>query len=68
MINALVHETIIDQRRTVETPHQMIECLKDFTAGCDDDLDQSYVVEIVLEVLSDGSHKYSIRIRAAERV
>lgn len=68
MINALAHEVTIEDKRTVETAAQMIECLKAFTDGCEDYLDESYVVESVLERLSDGSAKYSIRIRLAERV
>lgn len=68
MANALVHEVSVESRRAVDTVDQLIDALKNECAGCSDELDNTYMVELLREVLSDKSVKYSIRIREAEAV
>jgi hypothetical protein len=68
--NALVHGVEVEASETVETIDQLIDWLTIYGDGGEDSanvLDATYVVELVLEKLSDSSELRSIRIRLAER-
>jgi hypothetical protein len=66
-INTLIHQTEIEARETVETADRLSAWLAVFGPDAND-LDETYVVELVVEKLSDRSEKRSIRIRLAEQV
>lgn len=66
-INALVHQVTVIDKATFETADQLKDML-DQRAVETQEFDETYVLEEVKERLSDGSYKYSLRIRLAEPV
>jgi hypothetical protein len=68
MVNTLVHRVETLQGETVETVGSLVDTLRSFQGPGRDDrlLDDTYVVELVAETLSDGSSAMSVRIRKAE--
>lgn len=68
MANTLLplHETKVTSRIAVDTVGQLIEALRH--SSLDEPLDDTHVVEVISETLSDGSKALSVRIRAAEPV
>jgi len=59
--------TYVAESVSVETVDQLIEALRSM-GHFSEDLDITYVVEAVRELVPNGSHYYSVRIRKAERV
>jgi hypothetical protein len=68
MTNRLIHTVTVDQRISVDTVAQLIAALGSMSPNTDDYLDKTYVVELLLEELSDKSKVYSISIREAEPI
>lgn len=68
--NSLVHEVTVRATEVAETAAQLIDRLVSIGSGdpYDDFLDKTYAIDLVVETLSDGSEKHSIRIRAAETI
>jgi hypothetical protein len=70
-VNSLVHQVEIEASETVETVDQLIDWLTIYSDGGDgsaEHLAESYVVELVVEKLSDSSEKRSVRVRLAEPI
>ena len=58
----------VEDSRVVEDTTGLMEVLGAFEDSAEGFLNATYMVELVCEVLTDGSEKRSIRIRLAERV
>jgi len=68
MVNTLVHRVETLERETVETVGSLVDVLRSFQGPGRDDrlLDDTYVVELVSETLSDGSSAMSVKIRKVQ--
>lgn len=66
MVNTLVHPTVVADRTAVDDAEQLESAIRYF--GKDLPLDRTYMVELLVETLSDGSEVSTLRIRHAERV
>ncbi len=66
--NRPAREIVTEDSRTVETFQALCQALNDLAAGSDCDLLDTYVVELLSEAQQNGSLRYQIGIRKADRV